>query len=533
MRKIYLSVGALIFALALSSCVGDAAAPTCCRICGPDAGRADMRRFDTLRPDTLKFDTRRVDLLRPDSKKPDLQVPDSLRADVTIPIPSGPLNTWVPMSWTAFPVDRGPNYVVTGNTWIVKTTGNDNNPGTPILPLKTIAMGLMKAQPGDKVQVHAGTYAELTPGDFQALVMDKDNVVLTAAPGETVTVTPISSSFRYGIGMSGSNLVVNGINLQGFAPSIALGNNTQTQKNIVISNLTATAQVNGFDGIVNYQDNTQKTYPSSDGLLLKNVTVKGAGLSVSCNSGPCNSWKLENVVVVGTGGSGSGADAIAIESGDNILFLNIDVSGASADGIDSKATRTVVWGCNVHNIERNGVKLWHGGDIVNTLIHHTGADASVVIRGSRVRILHSIIAYHNFGSSESYNIAMNYDDNAPIQVDIINSIVWNASGGAYFSTAATLNLQNNIFFGIENGRVLDIRDIRVMLSDGVAKITTNGLGSGNLFLDPMLNLTFHPMSGSPAINNGLLLPNQYPVLDLAGLPRVKNGVPDIGVFEDF
>ncbi len=528
MSKIYLLTGALLFAILWGGCVGDAAAPTCCKICGQDAGRLDMRRFDTLRPDT-----RRADLLRLDSKKPDVLRPDTMRVDSSPPVVSGPLNTWVPINWTAFPTDPGPNYIVTGNTWFVKTTGSDSNSGTSTSPLKTIAAGLIKAQPGDKVQVSAGTYAELTPGDFQALVMDKDNVVLTAAPGEIVNVIPISSSFRYGIGMSGSNLVVNGINLQGFAPSIALGNNTHTQRNIVISNLTATAQTNGFDGIVNYQDNSTVGYPASDGVLFKNVTVKGAGLSISCNSGPCNSWKFENVTVTGTGGSGSGADAIAIESGDNILFLNVDVSGATADGIDSKATRTVVWGCNVHNIERNGVKLWHGGDIVNTLIHHTGADASVVIRGSRVRILHSVIAYHNFGSSESYNISMNYDDNAPIQVDIINSVIWNTSGGAYFSTAATLNLQNNVFFGMENGRVLDIRDIRVMLSDGAAKITTNGLGSGNLFLAPMLNLNFHPMTGSPVINNGLLLLNQYPVLDLAGLPRVKNGVPDIGVFEDF
>ncbi len=468
---------------------------------------------------------------KPDQKvapKPDLGAPP--------PPPTGPLPTWVALDWAAFPTDPGPSYPVSGTTWVVKTSGSDSNPGTDTSPLRTIAAALAKASSGDRVRVHAGTYAEGTPGDWRALVMSKNNVILTSAPGESVTVTPKSSSYKHGVAMLGDNLVLNGINLQGFSPLISLGRDTSAQKKIVISNLTAQAATGGFDGIVSYPDNTGKGFAAIDGLLLKNVVVKGASLSISCNAGPCNSWRLENVTVQGGGtGSGSGADAIAVESGDNLLFLNVDVSGATADGIDTKATRVVVWGCHVHDVARNGVKLWYGGDIVNTSVHHTGADAAVNVKyGERVRILHSVIAWHNKGAGTSYNMTFRHDDNGPILAEIINSIIFNTSGGAYFSNQATLSIQNSIFFGIDNGTVLDRGSVHLTLAGGATALTAAGFGSGNLFVDPQLDpVTMHPKAGSPAVNKGKQLPALYPATDLAGQPRVKSGAPDIGAFEDY
>jgi hypothetical protein len=195
----------------------------------------------------------------------------------------------------------------------------------------------------------------------------------------------------------------------------------------------------------------------------------------------------------------------------------------------------VVWGCHVHDVARNGVKLWYGGDIVNTSVHHVGADAAVNIKyGERVRILHSVIGWHNKGAGTSYNMTFRYDDNGPIQADIINSIVYNTSGGAYFSKQATVNIQNSIFFGIDNGTVLDRGSVHLTLAGGAASIAAAGLGSGNLFVDPLLDATSqHPKAGSPAINKGKPLSTLYPATDLAGNPRVKNGAPDLGPFEDF
>src|SRR3989337_1715534 len=107
---------------------------------------------------------------------------------------------------------------------------------------------------------------------------------------------------------------------------------------------------------------------------MHRVTVENASLGISCNAGPCRSWWLEDVTVVGRGGDGAGAD-----------------------GIDLKVKRLLISSSRVHNVSRNGIKLWHGGDIVNTVIHHTGADAAIVFeQGGRYRILNSVMAFHNY-----------------------------------------------------------------------------------------------------------------------------------------
>lgn len=443
--------------------------------------------------------------------------------------------TWVDMDWAAFPTDPGPNYPVTGRVWVVKTTGNDSNAGTETSPLRNISTGIVKAQPGDMIKVYGGTYSECHPGDWRSLYITKDQIVLTSAPGEKVTVTPKAPSHT-GLVIEGSNVVVNGINLKGFNPSIIVGLETKTQRNVVITNLTAEAATSGgfIDGIVDYVDTRSKGFPSIDGLLLKNVSMLGASLGVSCNNGPCRSWRLENVKVVGKGGSGSGADTIAFESGDNLLFDHVDVSNAEADGIDTKATRVLVWGSHVHNVQRNGIKLWQGGDIVNTYVHHTGADAAVVVKGgARARLLHSTVAYHNKGGSTGYNMTFRYDDNAAIQVEIINSIIFNTSGGTYLSSKANVSIQNTLFYGIDNDVILDYGSVRIKLADAATAFSKNNLGSGIVVGDPGLDNNFHQQAGSRVINAGKALTSIYPSVDLLGNPRVKNNQPDLGPFEDF
>jgi len=433
------------------------------------------------------------------------------------------LPTFVQLDWAAFPKDPGPAYAVTGKTWVVKTTGSDSNPGTDASPLRHITAALSKASGGDKIVVHGGSYSESTTDDFRALVIKKA-LVLTAAAGATVTVT---SSETYGIAIESSNVVVNGINLSGFTYGIQIGSSSG-QKNVVISNLTITGQGDA-EGIVAYDSGGSAV---SDGLLIKNVKVKNAWLGISCNSGPCRSWRLENVLVDGGGGSGSGADAIAVENGDNFLFYGVETTGVAADGIDTKATRVVVWSCHVHNVERNGVKLWHGGDVVNTLIHHTGADASVVTEtGPKTRLLHSVVAYHEKGGGSGYGMTFGYDSQANQAVELINTIVYNNNGGIYINGASTVKLENSLFFGIDNGMVVQTSAGDVYLSQGVAALAK--FGAGNIIADPKVSSSFHLQSGSPGINKAKTLSTQYPTSDMAGNARVKGAAPDLGPYEDF
>ena len=448
------------------------------------------------------------------------------------PTPNVILPTFVDLNWEAFPIDPGPNYVTSGKILVVKKTGNDSNLGTEQQPFLTINKAVSVSSPGDIVKVYSGVYKEAIKEDYRALVLNKENLILTAAPGEAVTIEP-GSGYKYGIEISASGIILNGISLNGFTYAVQIGEKNKSQKNVIISNLNITASSSSAEGIIAYYNTANKGFATSDGLLIKNVVISGAGMGISCDSGPCHSWRVENVKVLGAGGSSWGADGIAIENGENLLFHQVEVAGFGADGIDTKAKKVVVWGCHIHNLKKNGVKLWYGGDIVNTIIHNTGADASVVTEyGPRIRLLHSIIAFHNYKAGSSYNMTFGYDSNEAQQVDIVNSIIYKTSGGAYINKNSKLNIENSLFFGMENGNILSYGNSDVTIGQGVSGLAQ--FGSGNIVANPQLNeITFELKSTSPGINKGKKLSVNYPDFDILGRPRVKSGVCDISPFEGY
>jgi len=290
-----------------------------------------------------------------------------------------------------------------------------------------------------------------------------------------------------------------------------------------------------------YHDNRRAGRPASDGLLLRKVTVENASLGISCNSGPCVNWRLDKVTVTGRGGDGSGADAIAVEEGRNMVFYHVHVSGMAADGIDLKAKNVLVMGCYVHNLARNGVKLWHGGDIVNTVIHHTGADAAIVFEhAGHYRILNSVMAFHNYPGPSSYNLTASYDAHEKLKVELINSIFYNTSGGMYFQDGTSVSVKNCLFHGMKNGDLLRAQvrgqEVELTRETGAAAFKKRGIGSGVILADPQFvnpaKGDFRLKRSSPAVNKGVMVP-QMPPVDIAGGPRVKGGAPDIGALESW
>lgn len=70
----------------------------------------------------------------------------------------------------------------------VAKSGNDANPGTSAMPLATISAAARRAQPGDIVTVHAGTYRErVTPP--RGGTSDSRRITYQAAEGEKVVIT--------------------------------------------------------------------------------------------------------------------------------------------------------------------------------------------------------------------------------------------------------------------------------------------------------------------------------------------------------
>jgi len=69
----------------------------------------------------------------------------------------------------------------------VSPSGNDSNVGTASAMLRTISAAAQKAQPGDTVMVHAGTYRERIDPP-RGGTSDRKRIVYRAAEGETVTI---------------------------------------------------------------------------------------------------------------------------------------------------------------------------------------------------------------------------------------------------------------------------------------------------------------------------------------------------------
>jgi len=442
---------------------------------------------------------------------------------------------------SAFPRDPGPAYEVRGRVLHVSAKGNDEAQGGEATPLRTIAKAIELAQPGDKVVVHEGRYQEATY-EHLALELHKDNLVLTAAPGEVVTVVARQGQ-RYGLDVTANGVVINGINLEGFESAIAIdAGEGKTCKNLVVTNLCIKIKTGTFtDGVCAYGDNRNVPGkpPTLDGFLLRNVTIEDVCLGVSCNFGPGRNWWLDNVTVRGLqSDGGSGADCIAIEEGDHILITGADVSGAEGDGIDTKATRVVVMNSRVANVARNGMKFWHECDVINTIVDGTDADAAVVFQApGTYRLLHCLIAHHNWtDKAPAYVLTAGYDQPGNFDITIANTIFFeHARGGLYLPLSGKVRVLNCIFSRMGEKGCDHGREHTVPFAGNTDVFAQAGLGAGNIVTDaPGLELPkpgeLHLQENSPAIDGGAKLDGPVPVKDAQGKPRLQRAAPDIGPY---
>jgi len=444
------------------------------------------------------------------------------------------------INFAAFPVDPG-NCTGT-HTFYVATTGSDGNPGTASQPFRSILHALESAAGGDAVIVSNGTYSE-----SDTLTLDKPNLRLCAAGGESVTVTPASSSIHYGLIVAADGVLIDGIHTTGFLSSITLsGNSGALVSNIILKNLTVTA------GGTDFKDGITAPAGPVNNLLIKNVLVKNATLGISCNNGPCKNWRLDGVSVCNDANDvgGSGGDAIAIEAQDadpstNILISNAEVTGASADGIDVKGTHIAVFNANVHDNLRNGVKFWRGGDLVNSFVVGHGADAEIVFdQAGTYRIVNSLIAYQNVNTdgtlrADSYTMTVCYDhpsDACP--VSIINSVFFNNAGSIFLTPGTTATIQNNLLGNSLNDIIIEKNGTSIQETDSVSTLSSIATASENLAFTTNpgyanaggRDFTFG--AASPLKNAGTV-PASFPSYDFRGNSRNQGGAPDLGPLELF
>jgi len=434
------------------------------------------------------------------------------------------------IKWDRFPDPLGEEYGSSGKVKVI-SPGKDG----------AVSEAVMAAGKGDIILLRGGTYKEGPTDDDAAIRIEQDGLVLRSVPGERAKIVPRVPLNKRGILIGGSHVMVQGIDLVGFTSAgVGIGKIGVTVKGTVLSDMMIDLPGSGqwVDGVTIWPDLRGQDKAAVDGVLFRNLVVKGASLGVSCNGGPCNNLWFENLLVRGAPGTGSGADTVAVEDGENVVLVNVEVTGASADGIDLKARDVLVYGCKIHNVRRNGLKMWHGGDVINTVIHHTGADASVVMFKGTYRMLNSLVAFHNYKGPKSYNLTAGYGVDEPIKVSLINSIFYNTSGGLFFSNRANVKVQRCIFSGIKTGSIMRVRSkgraVNLTPLAFTARAAALGLGKGNRVTDPgfikAADGNFRLRKGSAALDRGVVV-QPFPDVDAAGAPRVQGKAPDIGPYE--
>lgn len=390
------------------------------------------------------------------------------------------------------------------------------------------------AASGTTVWVEPGTYRE-RGDEVSAVIINTNNLCLRARDNGVVILEQEAGS--YGIGVSADDVVIEGFTLRGFGTNISLqGRTATTQRNITIERVTIEQPEGVFiDGIVAYGDNRDlpTRVATVDGLLVIDSHVEGADLGVSCNRGPCDHWWIENTTVINRPQEeGSGADAFAIEDGRQIVVLDSTVSNAGADGIDTKADDVVVYGTRVIDVGRNAIKLWRGGDVINTLVDGSGADACLVgDETGRYRYLHVLIAHHGWPNTGAYVGTWGYDrPDDDIQLEIVNSLFFeNSAGGLYVPAAEGVIIRNSIFDDASS-KLLDINGT-VYLGSDIADLESIGVAEdvqvANPGLENLSDGTYTIGDGSPARNEALPIPGLERDID----GNLRGDQPDIGPIE--
>ena len=405
----------------------------------------------------------------------------------------------------------------TARTWYVATTGDDQATGAPDRALRTIEAALRRAGNGDVVYVRGGAYSAT------GLVVTQSDFLLSAYPGESVTIEPAEVSSTYGLTVATPgqhDVTVRDLHLEGFADVGIYVGNPQTVRRLALEDLVVSGSDTGFAG------DFRPGGVAVDGLLVRRmdlIDIHDVGFHFGAAAG-------RNVRVTGlhvqmappvAGGAaaaagqavGSRGDGVAFEAGDNVLIENTIVEGAAGDGIDLEATRVAVVNTVVRRVGGSGIKLSAGGDAINCLLFDTGANAQLVTEGGSYRIIDCTFAGEPAGRGDltqgggSYGATFGYPGSAG-DVALINSTFFEQPGALFFSAAMTVRVQCCDFWGFPS-RLVEWGE-RSWDAAALAGVLGAQLGPGNTVVDPQFvdaeNGDFHPGPGSPLFGAGVAAP---------------------------
>jgi hypothetical protein len=334
-------------------------------------------------------------------------------------------------------------------SYYVSENGDDNNDGSKEYPFATISHALENVGERSVVYVREGLYKT------HMLTIDKSDFVLAAYPGETAELQravvddnwDMNDDLAFVIEGDVRNVVIDGLAINGFEEVIHYGD-PSTQENLIFKNLII--QGAGDVAIGNaYPDHSEYLV---DGLRIENVNIKDvSGIGIHCGDEQNRCARnvfVNKVVVEGAGAEDdTGYDSLAMVQSDNVVVMNSQFTNAPGDGLDFKATRVSVVNTVVANPNRNGMKFWNDGEMVNCLVSGTGADAAIVLDAARpgglgFKMINSVVEKHSVGE-RSYAMTFNYDTQTDSPIVFRNNVIKEMTGPIYVNEGSSLSMYDN------------------------------------------------------------------------------------------
>lgn len=427
-------------------------------------------------------------------------------------------------------------------SYYVSTTGDDSNDGTQDLPFATISHALEVASERSIVFVRGGNYKTTI------LRITHSNFALTNYEDEEVTLTQLVQNDQWNMNedlailIDGdlSNVVIDGITIENFEEGIIYGD-PATQENIVLKNINIRGASTGIGNT--YPAHTE--YLIKD-LLIKNVTMTdmtGIGLHCGDEQQPCaQNVLVQNVKVFGASDNedDTGYDSLAMVNSDNILVIDSTFTNAPGDALDFKATRVSVVNSIAAHPNRNGIKFWHEGEIINCISYATGADANIVFgsetHGSTFRMVNSVIAQHLYDLPQedrsAYAMTIGYDTPLNFNVELVNNIFYDMPGPIYINSQSSANIRNNIFYDFfHDNRFLVYGEDDL---DDITDLNQRDYADSNQYIDPQFSDPTLPdwtlLPNNPATDTGTR-ENNIPDFDIDWQDRPRGSEVDIGPYE--